>query len=131
MTESRSDFIPPAAVAAAADKGLKLRAEHRRGGTTIGIARARDLKNQRALSDKTVRRMVSYFSRHNVDRRADNFGNDDNPSAGYIAWLLWGGDPGRDWAEKHKKALDEAKQEAKMRRFKTSHSAGHSAPSHH
>ena len=43
--------------------------------------------------------MTSYFSRHEVDKEAADFGNDDDPSAGYIAWLLWGGDEGREWAE--------------------------------
>ena len=65
--------------------------------------------------------MVSYFARHSVDKRAENFGNDDNPSAGYIAWLLWGGDAGQKWAEEHKKALDNAKGGAKARRISSSH----------
>lgn len=42
--------------------------------------------------------MVSYFARHEVDKRAKSFGNDQNPSAGYVAWLLWGGGEGRAWA---------------------------------
>ncbi len=44
--------------------------------------------------------MTSYFARHSVDKEADGFGDDEKPSAGYIVWLLWGGDPGRDWAER-------------------------------
>lgn len=104
---ARSDegHIPPQAVAKAAEKGLKLREEFHRGGTQVGIARARDLTNRRALSDDTVKRMVSYFARHNVDKRATNFGDDSNPSAGYIAWLLWGGEAGKDWAAKEKAKL--------------------------
>lgn len=114
------DFRPPAEVAAAADKGLKLREQFRRGGTTIGIARARDLKHQKSLSEKTVKRMVSYFARHSVDKRGENFGNDENPSAGYIAWLLWGGDAGRKWAEEHKKALEKSRQGGRQR-IRSSH----------
>ncbi|MGV3652202.1 MAG: hypothetical protein ACO1OK_12315 [Devosia sp.] len=95
-----SGQIPPAEVASAAAKGLELRGRFKRGGTQIGVARARDLKNRRPLSDDTIRRMKSYFARHRVDKRAKNFGDDDNPSAGYIAWLLWGGDAGKDWAAK-------------------------------
>lgn len=110
MTERKHVHIPPAEVASEAEKGLKLRARFRRGGTTVGIARARDLQHRRLLSDQTVRRMVSYFSRHKVDKRADNFGDEENPSTGYIAWLLWGGDAGQKWAEEHKKAMDEAKE---------------------
>lgn len=113
---SQLDHKPPADVAAAAEKGLKLRAEYRRGGTTVGIARARDLQHRKHLSEQTVKRMVSYFKRHNVDKRSDNFGDDGNPSAGYIAWLLWGGDAGQKWAEEHMKQLDKTKQEAKTQR---------------
>ncbi len=89
---------PPQNVADCAEKGLTLRAKFGRGGTDIGVARARDLKNRRNCSDETIDRMVSYFQRHEVDKDADDFGRDNDPSAGYIAWLLWGGDPGRDWA---------------------------------
>ncbi len=91
-------FKPTASVAKQAAKGLELREKFKRGGTEVGVARARDLKNQRELSIDTVKRMKSYFARHKVDKRAKNFGDDDNPSPGYIAWLLWGGDEGRDWA---------------------------------
>ena len=52
--------------------------------------------------------MVSYFARHEVDKDADDFGNNDDPSAGYIAWLLWGGDEGRDWAEGIKDKMEKA-----------------------
>jgi hypothetical protein len=101
--------VPPADVAKAAEKGLELREQFKRGGTQIGVARARDLKNRAHLSDDTIKRMSSYFSRHKVDKRAKNFGDDDNPSPGYIAWLLWGGDAGRNWAEKQKAALKSKK----------------------
>lgn len=102
------DFEPPQEAADAARKGLDLRGAFGRGGTDVGVARARDLKNRRTLSPDTVERMVSYFARHAVDKDAEDFGKDDDPSAGYVAWLLWGGDPGRDWAEKIKKQMDEA-----------------------
>ncbi|MFW5642155.1 MAG: hypothetical protein ACOCY0_05245 [Roseicyclus sp.] len=99
MSSTDSDLTPPAEVAEAAEKGLALREKFRRGGTDVGVARARDLKNRRRLSEETIDRMVNYFARHEVDKQASDFGNEENPSAGYIAWLLWGGDPGRAWAE--------------------------------
>ena len=43
--------------------------------------------------------MTQYFARHESDKRAKDFGNVSDPSAGYVAWLLWGGDEGRDWAK--------------------------------
>jgi len=102
------DFTPPRDVADAAEKGLALRREFGRGGTDVGVARARDLKNRKNLSSDTVNRMTRYFARHEVDKDAEDFGNDDDPSAGYVAWLLWGGDAGRDWAEKTREEMDEA-----------------------
>ena len=96
------DLKPPATVAAAARRGLELRAEYGRGGTAVGVARARDLGNRRTLTLETAKRMVAYFERHEVDLRAPaaRRGHPDYPSAGYIAWLLWGGDAGRTWARK-------------------------------
>lgn len=94
------DTRPTTEMAAAAAKGLRLREEHGRGGTAIGVARARDIKNRKNLSRSTVGRMVNYFARHNNDRNAPGFGNDSEPSNGWIAWLLWGGDPGRAWAKR-------------------------------
>lgn len=102
------DFQPPKKAADEAEKGLKLRDEFERGGTDVGIARARDLKNRKSVSPDTIERMVSYFARHEVDKKADDFGNDDDPSAGYIAWLLWGGDSGKDWSERVKSQMEKA-----------------------
>lgn len=96
------DLKPPATVAAAAQRGLELRAEYGRGGTAVGVARARDLGNRRTLTIETVKRMLAYFTRHEIDLEAPaaKRGHPDYPSAGYIAWLLWGGDAGRTWARK-------------------------------
>lgn len=104
---------PPLAVARAARRGLRLRAAFGRGGTAVGVARARDLGNRRAVSPRTLRRMHSYFARHAVDARATGssaagyWGDDRNPSAGWIAWLLWGGDAGRRWAAAQLRTLQE------------------------
>lgn len=87
-------YKPPQAVQRAAARGLELRREHGRGGTATGVARARDLSNGKSVSLDTVRRMRAFFDRHE--------GNKDTPPEegnGKIAWLLWGGDPGRRWAE--------------------------------
>ncbi|MBU0767358.1 hypothetical protein KKF55_06325 [Patescibacteria group bacterium] len=95
-------------VAGYANEGLRLRRIFKRGGTSIGIARARDLKNRRNLSPSTIKRMVSFFARHEVDKRGKNFGNPEKPSNGFIAWMLWGGDPGKKWAEDTLKQMKNA-----------------------
>ena len=109
MSAKEIDRTPPNPVAKNAEKGLKLREKFGRGGTQVGINRAHQLKDQKPLTSQTITRMVSYFARHEVDKEAENFGNDDNPSKGYIAWLLWGGDEAKAWSEKIKKALDDQK----------------------
>jgi len=83
-----------------AERGLAWRREFGRGGTEVGIARARDISNNENLSMDTVKRMASYFARHEVDKEAEgwNPGEDGYPSNGRIAWALWGGDAGRTWA---------------------------------
>ena len=79
-----------------ARKGLDWREEFGRGGTEVGVARARDISNRKQLSPRTIRRMFSFFSRHEVDKQAEGFspGEEGYPSAGRIAWALWGGDAG-------------------------------------
>jgi HK97 family phage portal protein len=101
------DFVPPQGVRDEAAKGLEWRRTHGRGGTTVGVARARDLANGKQLSPDTIRRMVSYFARHQVDKQGQGWrqGQEGYPSAGRIAWALWGGDPGETWANKLAEAM--------------------------
>jgi len=98
--EIPESFEPTNEMAAEAELGLKWREEYGRGGTEVGVARARDISNKRNLSYETITRMYSYFERHAVDKEATgwNQGEDGFPSAGRVAWQLWGGDAGRDWA---------------------------------
>jgi hypothetical protein len=112
--EGSIDLTPPVAAQKAAALGLELRGKFNRGGTEIGVARARDISNGKNLSPETIRRMVSYFARHEVDKKAEGWGNKSNPSAGYIAWLLWGGDPGRAWADRMNAKLDKLNEVAEV-----------------
>ena len=107
------DLTPPAAVRDAAAQGLAWREEYGRGGTAVGVARARDLMNGRTLSADTIGRMVSYFARHEIDKQAEGFndGEPGFPSAGRIAWELWGGDAGRDWSNEMAAAIEQAESE--------------------
>ena len=114
------DLKPTSEMAAMAERGLELRKEHGRGGTEVGVARARNIKNRDNLSPETVGRMANFFGRHRVDLDAPaaNPSHDDYPSAGVIAWLLWGGDPndpdgaGAGWAQRKMDELDAAEEKA-------------------
>lgn len=105
--------IPTKEMAEEARKGLEWRKEFGRGGTEVGVARARDISNRKNLSMDTVRRMKSYFARHEVDKEAEGFyqGQDGFPSAGRIAWQLWGGDAGQIWANRMVDREDERAKE--------------------
>jgi lambda family phage portal protein len=101
-------FKPPQAARAEAARGLAWRKEYGRGGTAVGLARARDIAGGRPLSADTIKRMVSFFARHEVDKKGKGWrpGSEGYPSNGRIAWALWGGDPGRAFASKIAKKLD-------------------------
>jgi len=102
------DLKPTQSMANNAKRGLELRKKHGKGGTSVGVARARDISNRKQMSPETVSRMVSFFARHDGNQSG---GEDD---AGYIAWLLWGGDSGKTWAESKKNALDKKKDKKSM-----------------
>jgi HK97 family phage prohead protease len=99
---SHIDFTPPEGVRKEAEKALAWRREHGRGGTAVGIARARDLSNGTKLSPSTVRRMKAYFDRHEIDKKGEGWspGDEGFPSNGRIAWGLWGSDAGWAYARK-------------------------------
>jgi HK97 family phage prohead protease len=98
-----------------AAKGLAWRGEYGRGGTAVGVARARDLSNGTNISPETAKRMASYFARHEVDKQGEGWSPDQDgfPSAGRIAWALWGGDPGQAWANKLTRQIDAADNEGR------------------
>ena len=84
-----------------AERGIKWKEEGRQGGTRIGLVRARQIMRGENLSEDTVKRMFSFFSRHEVNKTAEGFEPDEDgyPSAGRVAWALWGGDPGFSWSK--------------------------------
>jgi len=96
------DTMPTDGMATEAQRGLDWREEHGRGGTAVGVARANQLVSKERLSISTVKRMFSFFSRHEVDKQGQGFdqGEDGYPSAGRIAWALWGGDAGFAWSRR-------------------------------
>jgi HK97 family phage prohead protease len=102
------DLTPTDGMAKEAQRALDWRKEGFDGGTPVGLARARQLVNKQELSPSTVRRMHSFFSRHEVDKEAEGFrpGEPGYPSNGRVAWALWGGDAGQTWARAKSETLD-------------------------
>jgi hypothetical protein len=99
--EKALTYKPTTGMASAARRALKWKDEGRRGGTRVGLARANQLVRRENLSESTVLRMYSFFSRHAVDKQATGFssGEEGFPSPGRVAWDLWGGDAGESWSK--------------------------------
>ena len=95
-------YSPPAGARAAARRAIKFKEDGkaRGAGTSVGWTRAGQLARGEALSLDTVKRMYSYFSRHEVDKKGKDWANQANPSNGYIMWLAWGGDAGFSWSRR-------------------------------
>jgi len=93
-------YTIPAGAKAEAERGLKWRKEHGRGGTPVGVNTARTLARGGQIGIEKVRHIAKYFPRHEVDKKGKGYkpGQDGFPSAGRIAWALWGGDTAWRWA---------------------------------
>lgn len=101
-------FKPTLRMASAARRGLRLRDKFDRGGTEVGVRRAHQLAERRDLTEADVKSMHSFFARHASDKdtATHKWNSDSDPSAGFIAWLLWGGDAGKRWADSKARSLD-------------------------
>ena len=95
---SESGFVPPESVQNNARRGLEM-VEAGEAGDGLESAtkgRAHDIASGKALSLDHVKRMHSFFERHDKTR-PDDGGKGNSPWK--TAWMLWGGDSGRSWAE--------------------------------
>jgi hypothetical protein len=98
---------PTAKMAANAKLGLELRQRFGRGGTEVGVRRAEGLVRREPLDPADIKSMYSYFARHEVDKQTTRhrWGSRSDPSAGFIAWLLWGGEEGKRWVGRQRGKL--------------------------
>ena len=100
---------------AAARRALKWKEDGKAtgAGTPVGWGRATDIVAGRSMSLDTVKRMFSFFSRHEVDKKGKGFfDGPEFPSNGRIMWDAWGGDAGFSWSrsivEKEKNKTEKA-----------------------
>lgn len=108
-------YTPTSGMKSAARRALKWKEEGKAkgAGTPVGWGRATDIVNGSAMSLDTVKRMFSFFSRHEqASKGGKDFNNTSNPSNGRIMWDAWGGDAGFTWSraivERERKKADEA-----------------------
>ena len=111
---SKADgYSPPAGARSAARKAIKFKEDGKANGagTAVGWTRAGQLARGETISLSTVKRMYSFFSRHEVDKKGKGFfSGPDFPSNGRIMWDAWGGDAGFSWSraitQREKKKLE-------------------------
>lgn len=99
---AKEGYKPTAGMRSAARRAIKLKEQGKAkgAGTAVGWTRAGQLARGETLSLSTVKRMYSYFSRHEVDKKGKDWNNSESPSNGKIMWLAWGGDAGYSWSRK-------------------------------
>jgi hypothetical protein len=99
---AKEGYKPTAGMQSAARRAIKLKEQGKAkgAGTSVGWTRAGQLARGETLSLSTVKRMYSFFSRHEVDKKGKDWDNAENPSNGKIMWLAWGGDAGFSWSRK-------------------------------
>lgn len=88
-------YKPTEAMARAAQRGLKMReasSPSRRGGTAVGLARARQFAQRQSVRLDIVKRTYSFLS------RAEVYYEPGKNTPGTQAYLLWGGPAGLAWA---------------------------------
>lgn len=102
-TFSKAAFTPPKGVRDAARRAVDWISEGKAGSgfTSVGRRRASQLAAGEQISMETLKRMKSFFSRHEVDKEALGFtqGEKGFPTPGRVAWDAWGGDAGFSWAK--------------------------------
>ncbi|MFI5297266.1 MAG: hypothetical protein ACHREM_04145 [Polyangiales bacterium] len=92
MKEALEGWKPSAEAAAAAREGLRLLFEGHggRGLRDETVSWAMLIEKRTKIPHARLRVMAAWFARHAVDRRP---GWSNPPTPGYVAWLLWGGEP--------------------------------------
>lgn len=104
----------PAAAKANAKKAIEWKEKYGRdevpAGTPVGWARAHQLAKGEKISADTVKRMAA-FNRHRKNSSiAPEHKDEPWKDNGYVAWLIWGGDEGVDWAIEKSKEIDAMKE---------------------
>ena len=106
--------LPTRGMKTEAQRGLDWRDEFDRGGTSVGLNRAKQIVSGEELSEEDVLDMYAFFSRHETDKTAEGFSPGENgyPSNGRIAWALWGGDAGFSFSKKERDKIMRMRKEA-------------------
>ncbi len=84
-----SDRIPPVPASVAAEFGLEL---HQKFGGGKNIALAKGIASGKAIAHEQIQAIAMFFETFEPDREDPGWQNNENPSRGWICWLLMGTD---------------------------------------
>jgi HK97 family phage prohead protease len=99
---------PTSGMASAAKRGLRL---HKEGKSGDGlkpetVARANKIAAREELSEDHVREMRAWFARHESASKSPGWDTPGEEKPGFVAWLLWGGTPAKNWATRKVAAME-------------------------
>lgn len=101
-SESYNDY--PEGAVKNAKKAIRWKKEHGdevKAGTKVGWQRAHQLSKREKISKSTIKRMKSFFDRHDGNQKIDSkYKSEPWKDNGYVSWLLWGGDESYSWSKK-------------------------------
>lgn len=106
--ERAVDLKPTAGMAAAAKRGLKLHEEGKSGDglKPETVARANRLARRENMNPEWVREMNAWFSRHESASKSPGWDTPGKEKPGFVAWLLWGGTPAKNFAARKVKQME-------------------------
>jgi HK97 family phage prohead protease len=99
---------PTAGMAAAAKRGLRLHEEGKSGDglKPETVARANKIARREELTEDHVREMNAWFARHESASKSEGWDKPGEEKPGFVAWLLWGGTPAKNWSARKAKAME-------------------------
>lgn len=108
-----ADFAPPAGVRAAFKRGLALHAAGKSGDGLVPatVDWATRIADGADVTPEKARKGAAWHARHAVDERP-GWGTPGSETPGYVAYMLWGGAPGKSWFNKLTRQMDAAGNDA-------------------
>lgn len=99
---------PTAGMAAAAKRGLRLHEDGKSGDglKPETVARANKIARREELTEDHVREMNAWFARHESASKSEGWDRPGEEKPGFVAWLLWGGTPAKNWSARKVKSME-------------------------